>query len=314
MLGTEEYYILFNEIKNILWDYYEVINYGKFVADKETHDSIDIFVTYSKQQHDPDIIANVLKSRAYVRNGHITSYEYKGVKVNITYSAPDSYNATYISKCYGHLGKIIGIIASKLGVKYNDTGLWLKLYCDTKGIPTATEADNIGGHFEDILLSNIPQEIFTILGFNYDRWCCKFLTNVDIYEFIYNSKYFDTSMFDSINLQESMFDDFLNWIQQQPYKKISITKGQFRVNAIIAAHKVDEVTYAINLKYEKIRIKELFNYNMMIQLFGFQHGRELNQLMKWLHQRTDLEAIIKIGDSSMVIDKIRELLELYKRT
>lgn len=165
----------------------------KQLADKESFGDLDI-ICLSEIILDEEYLKKVFGDNLldYNKTGHVYSTllvldSGKTVQVDfIRAKSQEDFDRKFIYYSKGHLSSVIGMLARELNFKYGTEGFF-KRFQDKKG------------NWHDILISDDLNDGLKILGLDQERYELISATE-DIVEFIGQSPYFDSSYFESNNL------------------------------------------------------------------------------------------------------------------
>lgn len=175
----------------------------KFYHTKKDHGDCDLLILNHGKLGN---IQQKLKDRFGIihNNGAVVSFEYDKYQIDIIPQPTRNWECCSDFFDYDPSGNLMGKIAHKFGLKYGFEGLVYPF----RGFS--------GREVADIVLSKDSKNIFTFLGFDYDRYIQGFDTLEEIYEYIINSTYFDSKNF--------QFDE-LNHIDRKRNKKRATYNG-----------------------------------------------------------------------------------------
>jgi len=181
---------------------------------------------------------------------------------------------------YSDLGGIIGRIASYYNLKYGFNGLFLHLSEDivinhNNNLKNITKYNNSYG---TVILNSNPRSICEYMDLDYDKYISGFNSNIEIYDWICNSKLFKPDIFVRLNTEHRkrikvrpFYQKFREYIlQSTPVDNAihSSTRSEInlQLDAIKYFNKIDELNNII----EKICInqerKDKFNGKVLIDL------------------------------------------------
>lgn len=155
-------------------------------------------------------LAKEIGSKGYVCNGGVTSMEYKGLQFDFIGTPEDRLAASFVYFAYNDLGNLMGRIAHKMGFKYGHLGLQLPV----------RDGDHIA-RIIDIPVSRY--EMFSFLGYSYDRWMNGFDDLEDIFKYVAQSHYFNKDIFLLHNrnavsrirdAKRKTYMEFLKWCEE----------------------------------------------------------------------------------------------------
>lgn len=148
------------------------------------------------------------------------SFEYKNFQVDLIFTPEPLVEAAHLYYGYNDLGNLLGKIAKAQGLRYGHKGLYWEYRRGTQ-------------HIKDLYVTRDLEVIADMLGVDAEVWKKGFDTLEDIFEFVVNSKYFDTSIFqhentncvDRIrNRKRKVYEQFLQYIATE---KVLSRKASF---------------------------------------------------------------------------------------
>ena len=178
---------LYNKIKSIILS--KLLHYNNFIPviempGKETFGDLDLIYKCKENQDIRFIVNEIFSPYEVFSNGTVFSFSYK---INETdYFQIDLIKVSNIEMAqfyygYGDIGHIIGRIMKKNNLTFGIEGLWIN-YENNK-----------------IMLSCVPQEICNFIGLDYNKWKDGFSTEIDIFNWIIQCKYFNKDYFNPDN-------------------------------------------------------------------------------------------------------------------
>ncbi len=169
-----------------------------------------------------DLVIKELKDRfgdglPHYRNGDVLGIGYPLAdggcfQIDLINAKPEIYQASIDYFSWNDLGNLVGRIAHKLGFKYGHDGLSLVLRDGTH-------------QFAVIPVSTDTRMIYSLLGFDYNRYLEGFDTVEDIYAFVTTSKYFNADIYNLDNRNHTarvrdrkrpVYTGFLEWLEKHP--------------------------------------------------------------------------------------------------
>ena len=160
---------------------------------KPDHGDLDLLIKIDEKFHNEGInlkeyIKTAFAPRAIHNNGGVYSFDYENFQIDFIPVRESKWETAKTYYSYDPIGNIMGKTFHKFGLSYGWDGLFHKYR-------------NFNGRLsQNILLSNDARRIFEFGGYNYDRYLQGFETLEDILEFVINTKYFDTKIFQFNNL------------------------------------------------------------------------------------------------------------------
>lgn len=226
-------------------------------------------------------INDVFSPRQIFHNGNCFSFDYENFQIDLIKSNENDFDSSLNYYSYNDLGNLIGRIAHKFGLKYGHMGLMLPIRR-----PDSHLADTI-------LISKDTKKILTFLGFDYSIYANGFIELDDIFNFVINSKYFNSTIFSYENLnhinrvrnkKRKTYETFLKWIEGKSFNNymfnpdktvyISLINEYFPEANILNNKKI------LDKKIEKSQIiSSKFNGKLIIELIGL-NGKSLGDFIK----------------------------------
>ena len=169
------------------------------IRDKVDHGDLDIIVGVfdgvDMKWKGKDFLSYIEELTTYKphKNSNVISFHIQGFQVDVTFVPYEEFAMSVIYTSWGDLGNLMGRIYHKMGLHYGHSGLqfWIRQGMFDNNIAWS-DSDHI---YEKVVLSRNAKEIFTIGGFDYDRWLQGFDSEQDVFDFITSSKYFDPALF-----------------------------------------------------------------------------------------------------------------------
>jgi hypothetical protein len=205
------------------------------IRSKETHGDLDIIMG---SYQDPNIIVKwkdendfgkyLEKEFGYkpFKNSNVYSFPYDGFQVDVTFHPTESLGMAVDYSSWGDLGNIMGRVFHKMGLHFGHSGLsfWIRQGLFDNNLQWS-DSDHI---YEKVILTNDMKEICEIGGFDYLRWQRGFDTEQDAFDFVVNSKYFDTELFQleslnhtnrTRNRKRGMYMRFIEYVNSNNFAK-----------------------------------------------------------------------------------------------
>jgi len=162
-------------------------------SSKETHGDMDILVKITEEFHNKKIDLNqfvddTFKPNERYTNGSVISFDYDQFQIDLIPIKESNWEVSKTFFSFDPSGNLMGKVAHKFGIKYGFNGL---------NYPFR----NFNGRLStDIVISKDDRKIFEFLGYDYDRYLKGFDTVLEIFNFVIDSKYFNTEVFQMANL------------------------------------------------------------------------------------------------------------------
>lgn len=141
------------------------------------------------------------------------SFDYQGFQIDLIVTEPENFGIAQVYYAYNDLGNLMGRIADRMGFKYGWNGLWKQL----------GEGNNI---YDTVLVTRGPEQIFSLLGYDYGRFKMGFETLENMFEFAASTPYFHRGpyQFENRNHKDRIRDEkrasyraFVAWLENKPW-------------------------------------------------------------------------------------------------
>ena len=257
-----------------------------FYREKETHGDLDLLIKI-----DDDFINKKIDLRKYIlsrfnlniinKNGGVYSFSYDNFQIDIIPMNKKIWEVSKIYHSFDPFSNIIGKFFHKFGLSYGWDGLKYK-YRNFNGIVV-----------EDILVSTDIEDILYFGGFDYDRYLLGFDKLEDIFNYIIDSKYFTSDIFQMSaltridrkrNAKRKTYQQFLKYINENNITKnyifddkenyLQIVNDFFKDSDLI--NKIKHLDKSNDLK---LALKEKFNGNLIMSIHSNLKGIELGKKM-----------------------------------
>lgn len=304
-----------SEFRLLGWDTHVVKSYRS----KETHGDLDILLKNEHRGLDNSLRDDIVKTfrpKAIVKNGNVTSFEFENFQIDAIVVPSYEWETSICFFDYDPTGNIMGKVAHKFGLKYGFNGL---VY------PYRSETSH---HIRDILISNSNIEIFDFLDYNYGRYLLGFNTLEDIFIYLTDSKYFDSSIFQFENLnhidkkrnrKRKTYNQFLEYINTDEHTHKSI---EWKDRLLYLTHidrffpKANFLDQYFELKSEEKRyaiIRSKFNGNMIMGMFPDITGMELGKFIEQFKKQFSLfEEYVIDTDEKIIKEALFRFYKKYK--
>lgn len=276
----EEFDTVSAELLNILKNDVYNVAIPLFFKNKESFGDIDIICALPKMFNKSmgDYITETFKPNEIFHNGNCWSFDYKEVQVDIITVAPEDFYTNQMYLSYNDLGNFIGRLAQSFGLKYGQEGLWYKHKFK-------------GSYIGVVPISKDYNKIYSFFDLDFSKWEEGFNELEDIFEFIYQSKYFNQDNFQlsqlnkinrDRNAKRKSYMSFLEWMAKQPKKEYEFDTVENYIDFIDKAFpEADLIENIRRLEYEHCKglyIKSKFNGGDIMNLFGLK-GKELGDAL-----------------------------------
>ena len=291
----------------------------KSITEKKTFGDIDILISneYFKTLKPDTFIKQCFGD--YVPLGYTSSgisFVYKNVQVDfifINYSLTDTHSVFYD---YNDLGNLIGRLAKFYHCKYKPIGLYFTLYSPNK--------DKI---LDDIFLSSNVEEIFDLLGLDYNRYKLGFETYKDAFDFVLASPCFIPKLYVGKGIvdgesyrrgrKRKTYVKFLNYIKHINFsgnERNSVASSlawlDYKFKDVNLISRVDKKLQDFE-EYNKS--KTFFNGRLVMDYTGLT-GKELGDFMGYLRNNyvKNLESKLYELSEEQIKKDILKFYESYK--
>jgi hypothetical protein len=210
-----EFDVLVDEISTRLAQLFPKVRTTPVVAyaDKTSFGDADILVA---SDHLPSNWIDQLKlgfsPQACLSNGHVHSFDYKNLQVDLIVIPEKSFEFSQNYFNYNDLGNLMGRVAHKMGFKYGHLGLYAPLRDGTH-------------QYAELEISTDSRRVFEFLGYDFDRHQRGFKNLDEIFEFTISSPYVHRDIFllDNRNhkartrdAKRPTYTAFLQWLESHP--------------------------------------------------------------------------------------------------
>lgn len=232
-----------------------------------------------------DLIVELFNPTEIYQNSHIYSFDYKEFQIDIILVNPENWYTSNVYFSYNDLGNFMGRIAYQMGFRYGDYGLKL-VYRHEDG----------GRKFERIISRN-PIKIFEFLGFEWNKYEKGFNTVEDIFDFVIESKYFNTDIFQyeqldhqnrTRNKKRKNYAAFLEYIigLEKHYTYASKDEYVELAEKFFSIDLRSQINNWKNIVDEQKRASAKFNGNIVMEHFPLQ-GKQLGECMERFRNYVD---------------------------
>lgn len=281
--STQEHLRIEQELIPIISDMFNTeVRTVKFYRNKKDHGDCDLLI------HNHGNLGNIRKKLEerfgpVYSNGSVYSFEYDKYQIDIIPQPSRNWGETLEFFSYDPSGNLSGKLAHKLGLKYGFSGLVYPFRTFSGRLTT------------DIVISTDQRKIHDFLDLDYDRYLEGFDEVEDIFDFITNSKYFNSDSYDMDNLthkdrkrnqKRKTYQEFLDYIEKNKGK---LNNYQFDKNKENYIDMIDEFFPEANFKSQLEKLKEKdrenhlislrFNGNIIMEMFPELKGKELGNII-----------------------------------
>lgn len=304
---TDEYLKIFDEVDTKFREFdietHRVLAYHS----KPDHGDLDILIRVDENYQNhckplKEFVGLNFSPKEIVKNGSIVSFDYDDFQIDLIPTTTGIWETSKTFFDYDPTGNLMGKIAHRFGLKYGFSGLVYPFR-------------NFNGRLsENITISKDNAKIFEFLGFDYNEYLCGFENLEEIFKYITNSKYFNSSIFYFENLRHidkkrnrkrKTYNQFLEYVNERKYVDyIFKNKTEYveEVDAFFPEAKLDERLGAlkrINLENQKISKK--FNGHIVMKLFPELKGKELGGFItRFREQKKDFRKWVLNGSEDEI--------------
>lgn len=261
-------------------------------ANKPTFGDLDVLLNFYISV---ESIQRIFDSKAITVNGDVTSFEYKNFQIDFIVVKPEEYDFAKGYFAYNDLGNLMGRVAHQMGFKFGHKGLYFQF-------------KHTSHKRENILVTQDFDSAINFLGFNVNSYYMGFNDLEDIFDYVYNSAYFNPNIFylDNRNNKAAVRDakrptytSFLNYVElkvssrkdnAEKYFEYSNNKQCYLDNAyfIFSEFKARCDVAIANYK-EQVLYKSKFNGLIVSNLVNIT-GKDLGLFMNHLNIQTAMHA------------------------
>lgn len=288
--GAKEYHVISKDVLHKLCILFpnRKIAITKAYANKESFGDCDILLESDNLPNEwIDLVSYALNNSPYVSNGDVVSFCYMNLQIDIIKTKSELFTIAEVYFAFNDLGNLMGRIAHRIGFKYGQDGLWLRLIEGTEVIAK-------------IHVSSNPFEIFRFLGYKYEVFKEGFNTLEDVFKFAVSSEYFNKEIFYLENrnhkarvrdMKRPSYMAFLEWIKDidvpnkhplhKSEEKIVIEKAVF-LNMAFSKFPglIDKYLAAIKTHENNKQAKLLWNGKVVSDITGLQ-DKDLGAFIKF---------------------------------
>lgn len=280
---TEEYNRLQSLIVPILQKELDTdIHIVKSYFTKSDHGDMDVMIKidhklYNRGINFVNFIKETFNPNEIYNNGGVISFDYQSFQIDFIFVKEKNWDVAIGFFDFDPSGNLMGKVAHKFGLRYGFEGLKYPFR-------------NFNGRLStDITLTRDNRKIFEFLGYDYDKFNQGFETLQDIFDYVVESKYFDSTIFqmDSLNQvdrkrnrKRKTYQQFLEFINSN-----NITKTIEWKQKSDYFDEIDKYFPEANLreKIERLTLKDIqdkelnskFNGKLIMIEFPNLKGKEL---------------------------------------
>lgn len=171
------------------------------VPDKADFGDLDVLIRSSDVAYVTTLVKLHFGAHEIVTSGPVISFDYISRGGNhepfqVDFILTENLHMAQFYFSYGDTGAILGRIASSVGIKYGQNGLYIYLLHNTIEPSAPIDQTNPYGRIQ---LTDDPELICEFFGYDYETWERGFATKEAIMNWIMGSKYFTPTMFETGN-------------------------------------------------------------------------------------------------------------------
>lgn len=248
-------------------------------------------------------------------NGKTYSFPIDGFQVDLS-----SVNPLYFDTSFfyfrGEAGNLEGRVFHKMGLKHSHKGL---LYCIRDSL-----FNEEGNHvLEEFILTQDPNKICEIGGFNYEVRKNGFESKEEMFEYVYSSFYFDSDIFSFENLnhinrtrnrKRPVYGEFLTYIRNKEKKIYNFkSKDEYLKDTILQFPELGERIefYRIDSK-EKKEVKRKFNGELVMEWTGIKDGKKVGLYMKLFRKKYNFQKLLTMSFNEVKSSFFNEYESSYR--
>jgi hypothetical protein len=217
------------------------------------------------------------------RNGKTVSFLYNNVQIDLNFHNHEDFQSAFDFYRLGDVGQIVGRIAHALGLKYGHFGLSFPV--------KLSDCEEVG----EINISKNTQKIMEFFDLDYGQWLEGFNDQVDMFEWVIKSKYFNPSMFAFENLnninrvrnkKRPMYNALVKYLEDletdREYIPVPKNKTEYLWKALIhfrQMYRLDDIRQMLCSYADAKEANEIFNGNDVKEILGIE-GKELGKIYK----------------------------------
>lgn len=301
-LSREEYFSLSEEISSRISKSYP----GRFFItenyrNKESFGDLDCIIEIHPDFSPREWIINEFGITPH-SNGKTHSIHVSGFQVDLSFINP-KYFATSIFYYKGECGNLEGNVFKQMGLKHSHKGL---IYCIRDSLFNGA-GNNI---LEEFILTQNPEDICEIGGFDYIVRRDGFDTKEDLFNYIISSKYFNPEIFSYENLnhinrtrnrKRPVYAEFLQYIENKPTQKFLFKeKRDYLLDFLVKFPELGKRIEFFRVSYlESKEIKRKFNGDLVMQWTGIEDGKEIGKIMSRFRKEFPKEKLLTLSQNEI---------------
>ena len=281
-----EFHPLVREISEIFYDETNInLDVIKSYRNKESFGDADFLVTWDDKDEPIALIQAVFDPVEIVRNGPVTSFDYKELQVDLIHAPTLERVFSRYYYAWNDCGNFIGRTAHRIGFKFGHNGLWYRFY----------DPEDATHLVKEILVTRDFYDALEFLGFDGSIFEQGFDTPEQIFEFVASSEWFDPRQFLLANRASEgrkrdrtrkMYTKMLEWIMQE-HPHLSEDEPPLKTDKAMHLQRAFFMFPDFATDYQKANtelqilkaFKANFNGDNYSKWFGIE-GKELGTLMQ----------------------------------
>lgn len=303
--------------KELMTDIHVVQSY----RNKKSHGDLDVLIKVTSELHNKginfvDFIKKTFNPNEIYNNGGVVSFDYRTFQIDFIPVRESNWDVSIGFFDFDPSGNLMGKVYHKFGLKYGFEGLMYPFR-------------NFNGRLsQDILLSKDNRKIFEFLGYDYDRFLKGFDEIVEIFYFVIESKYFDSTIFQMDNLNQidrkrnrkrQTYQDFLEFIKNKNINKVYPFKRKedyiFEIDKYFPEANLINKLQELQKKDEQNKeMNSKFNGKLVMNVYPDLKGSELgNMITNFMKSFEDYRSFVLTNSSNDIIEEFKKFYELNKK-
>lgn len=303
--------------KELMTDIHVVQSY----RNKKSHGDLDVLIKVTSELHNKginfvDFIKKTFNPNEIYNNGGVVSFDYRTFQIDFIPVRESNWDVSIGFFDFDPSGNLMGKVYHKFGLKYGFEGLMYPFR-------------NFNGRLsQDILLSKDNRKIFEFLGYDYDRFLKGFDEIVEIFYFVIESKYFDSTIFQMDNLNQidrkrnrkrQTYQDFLEFIKNKNINKVFPFKRKedyiFEIDKYFPEANLINKLQELQKKDEQNKeMNSKFNGKLVMNVYPDLKGSELgNMITNFMKSFEDYRSFVLTNSSNDIIEEFKKFYELNKK-
>ncbi len=301
------------EVCQILQKKFQDLKPTLYYKNKKDFGDLDIIVVkpndFDKNSLNTFLKEN-FKTKEIFHNSDVISFEYKDFQVDLIFVKPEDFITAHFYFSYNDLHNLIGRVAYQLGLKFGFDGLSFVI------------RDELGSNIEKHIISKDPEKIYGFLDLDYQKYLKGFDELEDVFNFVTETKYFNSSIFSYENLnhqnrtrnkKRKTYASFLLWLENKKFNNYTFkNKADYIQN--IEDHFKFPIKEKIDSFYKKIEEKKelskKFNGNIVKEVLNISDNDLGNFIKKFKSNIIDFEIYLKENSKEQIEKDIKNFNDL----